>query len=140
MEKLILTRFGEETWQKIKTEAQCPFKNGDWIRYDNYSDAQIYSLLDASCKILSLDMDTLLEIYGGYFMDYVREEGYLNMLTMVGSSFREWLNNANDLHTHMKTSLVDAKFPEFWCTDDDEEDGVHESMIFHYFSHVSQYD
>jgi len=117
-------------------EAKCPNKT-NFIKYDNYSDAQSFALLDASCKVLNLSMDVLLEIYGGYFMEYVREEGYLNMLVMMGTSLRDWLNNVNDLHTHMKLSLLNAKFPDFFCTDDEEEDGVHESMIFHYYSQVS---
>ena len=136
LEKLVLTRFGEKTWQDIKEEAKISAKNGHWIRYDNYSDDEIFALLKAACKVLDLELDVLLEIYGRYFMDYVREEGYLNMLTMVGTNLRDWLNNANDMHIHLKSSLPEAKFPEFFCTDDDEEDGIHESMVFHYYSQV----
>lgn len=140
LEKLILTRFGEVVWQNIKNEAKCSYKNGEFLRYDMYTDEQTFALVGASCKVLNLDMDAVLEVFGDYFMEYVRDEGYLNMLTLLGSNLREWLVNVNDLHKHLKNSLPDAKFPDFWCTDDDEPDGIHESMILHYYSQVIYYD
>ena len=69
-------------------------------------------------------------------MEYVREEGYLNMLNVLGANLREWLSNVNDLHVHLKTSLPDATFPQFWCVDDEEAVEGQESMILHYVSEV----
>jgi len=94
-------------------------------------------LVGASCKVLNSDMDSILEIFGSYFMEYVRDEGYLSMLTLLGGNLREWLTNVNDLHKHLKNSLPDATFPDFFCAEDEESDGIHESMILHYYSHVS---
>lgn len=67
-------------------------------------------------------------------MEYVREEEYLNMLNVLGSNLREWLTNVNDLHTHLRSSLPHAIFPEFWCVDDEDEVPGVESMILHYYS------
>ena len=119
-------------------------------------------MVGASCKVLNLDIDTILEVFGSYFMEYVRDEGYLSMLTLLGGNLREWLTNVNDLHKHLKNSLPDATFPgnnkslflpdlakkygniifiyiflDFFCAEDEESDGIHESMILHYYSHVS---
>ena len=124
-------------WQKIKWEAQCNEKNGEWIRYDNYSEEQSLALFTAACKHLNIERDALLEVFGGYFLEFMRGEGYLNMLTILGTNLREWLNNVNTIHTNLSNTLVEASFPEFFCTDDEQADGIHESMIFHYFSHVS---
>lgn len=137
LEQLILTNFDEEVWQNIKTEAQCSEKIGEWLRYENYSDAQTYALFAAASKILNVEKDALMEIFGGYFLEFMRDEGYLDMLKLLGTNLREWLSNVNTFHTHLKNSLVEAKFPLFWCTDDPDADGVHESMIFHHQSKVS---
>lgn len=134
-------QFGEEVWIQIKNEANCDVKTGDWIRYENYEDIDTFALINATCKVLKVDGETVLEIFGQYFMEYVRQEGYLNMLNVLGSTLREWLTNVNDLHTHLRSSLPHALFPEFWCVDDEEvtvaEDGSGremESMILHYYS------
>lgn len=141
LEKLVLTSHGDNMWQQIKNEAQCSEKNGDWIRYENYSDEQSFALFTAACNKLNIEKDILMEVFGGYFLEFMRDEGYLNMLKMLGTNLREWLSNVNTFHVHLRVSLagrnlVEPSFPEFWCTDDEEADGIHESMIFHYFSNV----
>jgi guanylate cyclase soluble subunit beta len=136
LEKMILALHGEEIWAKIKNTAGCEVKTGDWIRYDNYSDDETFALVEASCKVLNTDSDTILELFGKYFMEYVREEGYANMLTVLGSDLREWLTNVNDLHSHLRSSLPNAMFPEFLCVNDDEAVLGVESMILHYYSKV----
>lgn len=139
LEHLILTRFNDETWQKIKLDAKCTISNGGFCRYSNYTDTQTKALIEASSKVLEIDMDTLLEIYGEYFMIYVlQDELYYNIFTMMGTTdLRDWLHSVNDIHTHLSLSLPDANFAEFWCTDDDAEDGIHESMLFYYHTKVS---
>jgi guanylate cyclase soluble subunit beta len=136
LEKLVLVSYGEFVWIQIKEEANCNIITGDFIRYESYGDDETMALFTATCKVLNLDIDTILEIFGRYFMEYVREEGYLNMLTVLGSSLREWLTNVNDLHAHLQSSLPQAKFPEYWCVDDEESTPPYESMILHYCSQV----
>ena len=136
LEKMVLTKHGEATWKEIKDIAKCTVKNGDWIRYENYSDEETFALIHACAKVLKIQTDLVLEIFGTYFMHYVREEGYLNMLTVLGADLREWLTNVNDLHAHLKSSLPEAKFPEYWCVDDEEADPQFESMVLHYYSQV----
>lgn len=83
-------------------------KTGDFIRYENYDDTDTFSLIAAASKVLGVDAETVLEIFGQYFMEYVRDEGYLKLLEVLGSNFREWLTNVNDLHNHLRASLPHA--------------------------------
>lgn len=114
--------------------ANCNTPTGTWIRYEKYSDELTLRIVYAICEVLGVDFDTVMEVFGQYFMEYVREEGYYHMLSLLGENLREWLTNVNDLHKHLQNSLPDATFPEFWCVDDEEEQADQESMILHYYS------
>ena len=137
LERLILTKYGGDKWKEIKFIANCNVKNGEWAHYKNYTDEGTFALLEACCTVLRVNSDTMLENLGEYFMQFVRDEGYLTMLSVLGSDLREWLTNVNDLHVHLKSAMPDAKFPEYWCVDDDDAVPEFESMILHYYSQVS---
>lgn len=146
IEKMVLSKFGLETWEKIKENAECSVLNGGWIRHEYYTDASTLNLVGAANAILEIEVDVILEVFGQYFMEFVRGAGYENLLRCQGSSLREWLANLNELHDHLESNLRDGKFikPEFWCTDDKEgflgdetyDGNVLEikSIILHYFS------
>ena len=36
VEALVLTNFGEDTWNKIKAEAECTVANGQWVKHKYY--------------------------------------------------------------------------------------------------------
>lgn len=136
IEKLIITKYGETTWDNVKKDANCKAKNGEWVRYQKYKDDEIFAILDSASKLLNIDIDSLLEMYGHYFIQFVIEEGYFDMLSFVGTNLRDWLSNINDIHNQLKPSLPNTPFPNFWCLADEDEDGVHESMILYYISNV----
>lgn len=50
----------------------------------------------------------MLERFGEYYMVFLREDGYDNLLRCLGDSLQEWLSNINNLHAHLK-----HVFPEF---------------------------
>lgn len=86
------------------------------VRYEKYPDELTVALMGASAKAIGcsignfyckiflcsvksvLYIDDVLELFGDYFMAYVRDEGYLNLLSALGQNLREWLTNVNDLH------------------------------------------
>ena len=136
LEKLILLDYGDNKWKEIKNIARCKVKTGDWLRYENYSDEETFALIDACTVVLKMDADAVFELLGQYFIEYICGEGYFNMLSVLGANLREWLGNINDLHAHLQSSLPGAKFPEYWCVNDEEADPQFESMILHYYSQV----
>ena len=64
LENLILNKYGNEMWQKIKAEAQCDEKIGDFLRYEDYSEEQTFDLFTAAYKHTNLEKDELLEKFG----------------------------------------------------------------------------
>lgn len=47
----------------------------------------------------------MLETIGEYFLAFVREDGYDEMLRCLGDTLQEWLSNVNHLHIHLELTL-----------------------------------
>lgn len=133
-ECLVLTKFGEETWQQIKEKAGCEVQDGGFLRYKYYPDSDTVELVVAAAEVLGIGVDDVLFAFGDYFIDYVQENGYSNVLECLGSNLRDWLSNLNSLHDHLQASYPKGFVaPVFWSEDDEEsKEGA---ILVHYFSH-----
>jgi len=132
-ECLVLTKFGEETWHKIKEKAGCEIIDGGFLRYKYYPDSDTVQLVVAASEVLGIGVDDVLFAFGDYFIDYVQDNGYSNVLECLGSNLRDWLSNLNSLHDHLQASYPKGFVaPVFWSEDDEEsEEGA---ILVHYFS------
>mmetsp|Transcript_19634 Transcript_19634/g.40397 ORF Transcript_19634/g.40397 Transcript_19634/m.40397 type:complete len:468 (-) Transcript_19634:213-1616(-) len=132
-ECLVLTKFGEETWHKIKEKAGCEVDDGGFLRYKYYPDSDTVELVVAAAEVLGIGVDDVLFAFGDYFIVYVQENGYSNVLECLGSNLRDWLSNLNSLHDHLQASYPKGFVaPVFWSEDDEEsEEGA---ILVHYFS------
>ena len=78
-------------------------------------------------------MDDVLFAFGDYFIDYVHDNGYSNVLECLGSNLRDWLSNLNSLHDHLQASYPKGFVaPVFWSEDDEESKTG--AIMVHYFS------
>jgi len=133
-ECLVLTKFGEETWHKIKEKAGCEVQDGGFLRYKYYPDSDTVQLVVAASEVLGIGVDDVLMAFGDYFIDYVQENGYSNVLECLGSNLRDWLSNLNSLHDHLQASYPKGFVaPVFWSEDD--ENSSEGAILVHYFSH-----
>jgi len=133
-ECLVLAKFGDETWQKIKEKAGCEVKDGGFLRYKYYPDSDTVQLVVAASEVLGIGVDDVLFAFGDYFIDYVQENGYSNVLECLGSNLRDWLSNLNSLHDHLQASYPKGFVaPVFWSEEDEESSEG--AILVHYFSH-----
>lgn len=131
-ECLVVSKFGEETWHKVKEKANCDVPDGGFLRYKYYPDSETVTLVVAASEVLGITVDEVLYAFGDYFLEYVRDNGYSNVLECLGSNMRDWLSNLNSLHDHLQASYPDGFIaPVFWSEDDKEKDGA---IIVHYHS------
>uniref|UniRef100_A0A7S2EGV0 guanylate cyclase n=1 Tax=Ditylum brightwellii TaxID=49249 RepID=A0A7S2EGV0_9STRA len=131
-EQLVITKFGIEKWHEIKEKAGCSVKDHGFVRHQYYPDSSTVNLVVAASDVLGIPVSGVLEAFGQFFMEFVRKNGYENLLRCQGSTLRLWLSNLNALHDHLQSSLP-AGFvaPVFWCEDCDSVQG---SILLHYFS------
>lgn len=136
-ECLVLSKFGQETWHQIKAKANCQVDDGGFLRYKYYPDSDTVELVVAASEVLGISIDDVLHAFGDYFIDYVQDNGYSNVLECLGSNLRDWLSNLNSLHDHLQASYPKGFVaPVFWSEDDKNEAGeVDEAILVHYFSH-----
>ena len=118
-ECLVISKFGEETWHKIKETANCNVMDGGFLRYKYYPDSDTVELVVAASEVLGISVDDVLYAFGDYFIDYVKDNGYSNVLECLGSNLRDWLSNLNSLHDHLQASYPKGFVaPVFWSEDD----------------------
>ncbi|KAL3925959.1 MAG: hypothetical protein SGILL_000060 [Bacillariaceae sp.] len=141
-ECLVLSKFGQDTWHQIKEKAGCKVEDGGFLRYKYYPDSDTVELVVAASEILGISIDEVLHAFGDYFIDYVQDNGYSNVLECLGSNLRDWLSNLNSLHDHLQASYPKGFVaPMFWSEDDkDSETGKATTdpdcaILVHYFSH-----
>jgi guanylate cyclase soluble subunit beta len=131
-EKLVISKFGVETWHAVKEKAGCTVKDGGFIRHERYSDESTVALVVAASEVLNISVDDVLEAFGVYFMEFTRAEGFEKLLNCQGSTLRTWLSNINALHDHLESAFPRGMIkPVFWCEDDEDVEG---SIILHYYS------
>jgi hypothetical protein len=125
VEDLVKTNFGEDTWLKIKEEAQV--KQASFVGMESYPDGITYSLVGAASKVLGASAGQILEAFGEYWVLYTAKEGYGDMLDMAGDNLRDFLHNLDALHVRVGTLMPQLQPPAFDCEDLDEH-----SLRLHY--------
>lgn len=127
MEELICTRFGEKTWEAIKTEAGVD--EDVFISMDPYPDEVTYQLVTAASRVLELSAETLLMTFGEYWTLYTAKEGYGELLKMSGSTLPEFLQNLDTMHARVGLLYPELRPPSFRCTEISDD-----GMLLHYHS------
>ena len=131
-ECLVVEKFGEDIWHQIKVKAGCEVSDGGFLRYKYYHDSDTVGLVVAASEVLGISVDDVLYAFGDYFIDYVKENGYSNVLECLGNNLRDWLSNLNSLHDHLQASYPEGFIaPTFWSEDDPDHAG---HILVHYNS------
>jgi guanylate cyclase soluble subunit beta len=108
---LVLEKFGQETWTRICAEAGV--EDDDFKFHDYHPDGQTVSLVLAASKVLGVEADQVLEIYGGYFLKFLEDEAMEKILHIMGSNLADFLDNLDWLHQHLRGTWQNALFPHF---------------------------
>ncbi|MSR41305.1 MAG: heme NO-binding protein [Phycisphaerales bacterium] len=128
VEGLIRSKYGDETWGKIRSEVGVP--DEPFISMGSYDDAVTYNLVGVTCTVLNLPADVVLEEFGKYWVLFTGEAGYGRLLENAGTSFPTILRNLDALHTRVKLSFPNLQPPSFRVAEESEQ-----SLVLHYHSH-----
>ncbi|KAI5702755.1 hypothetical protein M8J76_012267 [Diaphorina citri] len=128
LELLVLKTFGEETWEKIKHDADVAM-DGQFLVRQIYEDEITYNLIGAAVGVLNIPANTILELFGKTFFEFCQDSGYDKILQVLGATPRDFLQNLDALHDHLGTLYPGMRAPSFRCTETD--DGA---LVLHYYS------
>jgi guanylate cyclase soluble subunit beta len=137
IEKLVIDKFGVEAWHIVKQKAGCTVCDGGFFKLDHYTDQSSIDLVMASSEVSGLTFDQVLEAFGAFFVHYIRNEGYDNLLCCQGSTLKDWMDNINAIHHHLQTTFPKKMImPQFWCEDASDGSGA---LMLHYHSKRGSY-
>ena len=115
VEDLVSTRFGAETWTKVREKAGVGV--GGFVSMDPYPDDVTYKLVGAASEVLGAPVPALLEAFGEHWILYTAREGYGELFSMFGASMAEFLDNLDNMHTRVGLSFPKLKPPSFVARD-----------------------
>jgi guanylate cyclase soluble subunit beta len=136
IEKYVLSKFGVKAWHAVKEEAGCDVKDDHFLKLENYHDESTTVLVEAMCELTGLSLVDFYRSLGAYWVEYIINEGYENLLCCQGHTLKEWMQGINSIHGHLQKTLPNKmKMPEFWC----EENHDNTLALFYMSSRGSVY-
>ncbi|MEA5625243.1 heme NO-binding domain-containing protein [Nostoc sp. UHCC 0251] len=115
IQDMVCSRFGEETWKKIKHKAEVDVDV--FLSMEGYPDDITHKLVKAASVVLSLSPVQIMQAFGEFWVQYTAEEGYGEMMDMSGDTLPEFLENLDNLHARVGVSFPKLQPPSFECTD-----------------------
>lgn len=127
VEGLVRSKFGDQSWEKIRTRAGLP--DLPFVSMEQYSDESTYGLVAAASEVLGAEADAILREFGRYWTVYTAEAGYSELMRSAGRTLPEFLNNLDQLHTRVQLSFPHLRAPSFAVSQETES-----SLALHYYT------
>jgi hypothetical protein len=128
LEDFVRQGFGDAAWDGIREGAGID--QDMFIAMDGYPDETTYKLVSTAAEVLGLDAARVLEAFGEHWVLYTAQSGYGEMLAMFGSDLRSFLNNLDNLHSHVAMSFPALRPPSFTVEQIEGDTG----LLLHYRS------
>ncbi|XP_038050765.1 guanylate cyclase soluble subunit beta-2-like isoform X2 [Patiria miniata] len=125
---LVLEKFGDEAWHKIRESAGV---EDSFITHGCYDDTTTLQLVQAASEVSGLKVPVILELFGEFFFSFCQQSGYDEMLRALGGNLKSFLENLDSLHSYLSFSYEQMEAPSFRC----ERRHNDNALILHYYSH-----
>ncbi|KAL7842729.1 hypothetical protein SRHO_G00244180 [Serrasalmus rhombeus] len=126
LKSLVIDKFGEETWNKLRAEAGV---EDTFMTYEVYKDEITMRLVAEACRLLDVEASVVLRLFGEYFFEFCKRSGYDHMLRTLGANLFEFMENLDALHGYLSLSYKEMNAPSFRV--EKNSDGT---MLLHYYS------
>lgn len=108
---LVVSRYGEPTWEQIKQKAGLSFET--FSRMEQYPDEVTFRMVGAASEVLGISADDVMRAFGEHWVLYTGREGYGEMFDIAGRSLRDFLFNLDALHTRVGQNFTQLEPPSF---------------------------
>jgi hypothetical protein len=125
--QLVVENHGETTWTAICTEAGLT--ETDFGSLQTYPDEITYKLVGACSTVLGLPAETVLEVFGEYWVEFAKQTSFGRLMRFAGRSLEEFVDNLDQMHAKIKMSLPELQPPSFRITE-----SAPNSFRLHYYS------
>jgi hypothetical protein len=127
LEQLVCSKFGEESWQKIRTESGVPATNM-FLPFEDVDDATVMKLIQALCATLHLSLSQAADAFGEYWVMTYSQELY-QQYYQKNKTAKDFLLEMDAIHVMMTRTIQNAHPPRFTYDWKDEK-----TLIVHYAS------
>ena len=124
---LVVSRYGEETWQEIRSRAGI--ETDVFLSMEPYDDAITYGLVGAASEVLEIEPESVLFAFGEYWVLETAKKSYAELMEAAGSTLPEFLGNLDQLHSRLQATFPNLSPPSFRV--EMQEPG---SLRLHYYS------
>lgn len=128
IEDLVVSKFGEDTWERIKKKAGVDVDV--FVSNEAYPDSLTYDLVSAASEVLGTSVRDILIAFGEHWVLKTAAKSYGAMMRAGGASLKEFLVNLPNFHTRVQMIYPKLQPPSFECSDISEN-----SLHLHYFTH-----
>ena len=128
IEDLVVTHFGEDKWEAIKSKAGVDVDV--FVSNEAYPDDMTYDLVSAASEVLGASASSILIAFGEHWVLETAAKSYGSMMKAGGASLKEFLVNLPNFHTRVQMIYPKLQPPRFECSDVGGN-----SLTLHYFTH-----
>lgn len=111
VEGLVISNYGEETWERIKQKAGVDVEI--FISNDPYPDNITYDLLTAATEVLDARAEDILRLLGHYWISDVAVQHYGALMNANGNTLLEFMKNLPNFHRRVKMIFPQLEPPVF---------------------------
>ncbi len=116
--QMVLCEHGQNAWEAIRRKAAV--EDDDFVAMQQYPDEQTYDLVAAASEALGAPAEAVLREFGHYWVRYVADSGYGDLMKAAGRSLREFLTNLDHLHARVGLTFPALRPPEFTVIEDSQ--------------------
>lgn len=91
-------------------------RGASFLMHQVYDDEMTFKLVEAASKVSGLPVEICLEEFGKHFLVYCQQNGYDQILRVLGSNLFDFLTNLDNLHDHLGSIYPGMRAPSFRVT------------------------
>ena len=118
VESLVLSKFGQDTWEIICEKANI---SGIIISMKSYDDQVTYDLVGACVEVLEMSVEDVLHTFGEYWVLDVAVVNYSSLMDAHGMGFVEFVKNLDQMHSRIQMTFDTLNPPSSQCQELDAE-------------------
>uniref|UniRef100_A0AC34Q941 Guanylate cyclase n=1 Tax=Panagrolaimus sp. JU765 TaxID=591449 RepID=A0AC34Q941_9BILA len=128
---MVVRNYSHDVWLQILEQANLQEKREKILNH-YYHDNITYDIVNIISNLTKIPKDQVWESFGTFFVGYVMEVGWDELLRSFSPTLRGFLENLNSMHYFIDHFVykADLRGPTFRC-----EKGDNDSIILHYFTY-----
>ena len=117
----IIADHGDEGWERVFRKSGLD--ESAFVSMQAYDDEVSFGLVGAAVEALGLEVDDFLYRFGIYWVTRTAKEEYGAIMSLGGSTMREFLRNLDAMHEQVALTFTNLDQPSF-RVEREEEDSV----------------